>query len=101
MTLINWARRHRRTRRRSRSTGLAGASIERRLAPSTILPLPAPHVPSEVAHFERPDPCAEPAGSFIPPDTCAKPATTFTPPDPCDTPPDPCSWLGAEFEGTF
>jgi hypothetical protein len=78
MTFLTWARKHRRNRRRPRPTELAIESIERRLAPSPTLPLPPPHVPSEVAGFEPPDPCA-------------KPATTFAPPEPCfDAPPEPC-----------
>jgi hypothetical protein len=74
MNPMTWARRRRPIARRPRSTRLHVESIEERLAPSTILPSPTPHLPSLVvrgdcastnlvriagipAHEQPPDPC--------------------------------------------
>lgn len=70
MNVIALARRFRRAARPRRSAGLALESIEQRLAPSPTLPLPPPHVPTSVALFQPPDPCAAQATHLEPPNPC-------------------------------
>jgi hypothetical protein len=90
MNLMTWTHRPRPDARRRRGAGLAVESIETRLAPSPTLPLPPAHVPSTVASFTPPDPCAQLSASFIPPDPCAQPARSFERPEVrLDFPPDP------------
>jgi hypothetical protein len=70
MNLMTRARQFRRAERPRRWSSLACEAIEQRLAPSPTLPLPPPHVPSQVALFEPPDPCAKAATNFETPDPC-------------------------------
>jgi hypothetical protein len=70
MNLLIRARRLGQTARRPRSTGLAVESIEKRLAPAPILPLPPPVVATHGAVVEPPDPCARQATVYTPPDPC-------------------------------